>query len=77
MRLRVGASGPLPVTVALEPSGMEYLLQSGDYFEFEGQHAPGKLIWSIGHEPDVITIGQEGGAARMWNSSGEEMSMIG
>jgi len=77
MRFQVGARGTSPVTVVLEPSGAEYMLQPGDYYEFEWEDAPGPLLGMIIHEPDVITIGEGNGRARMWNSRGEEMSMIG
>ena len=77
MRFRVGVRGPSPVTFVLEPSGAEYVLQPGDYYEFEWEDAPGLLVGTIDHEPDVITIGQGSGRARMWNSRGEEMSMLG
>lgn len=77
MRFRVGARGPTPVTVVLEPSGAEYVLQPGDYFEFEWEDAPGTPIGMIEHAPDTITIGEGNGRARMWNSNGDEMSMLG
>jgi len=77
MRFRVGVRGPSPVTVVLEPSGAEYVLQPGDYFEFEWEDAPGPLIGTIDHAPGLITIGEGNGRARMWNSHGEEISMLG
>lgn len=79
MRFRVDARGLVPITVVLEPTGAEYVLQPGEYFDFEWEDPPAELaglIGSITHEPDVITIGEGGGRARMWNSDGEEMSMI-
>ena len=59
MRFRVGVKGPSPVTVVLEPTGAEYVLQPGDYYEFESLGAPGPLIGTIDHEPGMITIGEE------------------
>jgi hypothetical protein len=77
MRFRVYAQGTSPVTVVLEPSGAEYVLQPHDYFEFEWEEGPGPLVGTIDHAPDTITICEGGGRARMWNSNGDEMSMIG
>lgn len=77
MRFRVGARGPQPLTVVLEPSGAEYVLDPGDYFEFEWEESRGSLIGTIDHSPDTVTIGEGSGRARMWNSNGEEMSTLG
>jgi hypothetical protein len=77
VRFRVGAHGPSPVTVVLEPSGAEYVLQPGDYFEFEWEDAPGAPIGMIEHAPDTVTVAEGAGRARMWNSDGNEMSMLG
>lgn len=76
-RFRVGAKGPSPVTVVLEPSGAEYVLQLGDYMGFEWEDEPGQLAWTVDHAPDLITVGQGIVQARMLNSHGEEMSMLG
>ena len=77
MRFRVYAEGKSPVTVRLEPSGAEYVLPPDDYFEFEWEDTPGPLVGTIGHKPDMVIIGEGSGRARMWNSKGDEMSMIG
>ncbi|WP_125778244.1 hypothetical protein [Antribacter gilvus] len=73
----MSAGGPSPVTVVLEPSGMEYVLQPGDHFEFEWEDVTGDLIGTIDHQPHTITIGEGSGRARMWNSNGDELSMLG
>jgi hypothetical protein len=77
MRFAVTAHGGSPLTVVLEPSGAEYVLAPGDHFVFEWLEEPGSLLGSIDHEPSQITIGQPNGTARMWNSQGEEMSIVG
>lgn len=77
MRFRLGARGPSPLTVVLEPSGAEYILESGDYFEFEWEESSKALMGTLEHRPDKVTIGEGGGRARMWNSSGDELSMFG
>jgi len=77
MRFRIGAAGPNPVTVVLEPSGAEYTLQSGDYFEFQWDESERGPVGMIEHGQDTVTVSEGGGRSRMWNSNGDEMSMIG
>lgn len=77
MRFRVGAGGSNPIAVVLEPSGAEYTLSPGDYFEFEWEESDGGPIGMVEHGQDTVTISEGGGRSRMWNSDGDEMSMIG
>lgn len=77
MRVLVMAKKRSPVTVVLEPSGMQFVLQPEDYFEFEWEDSPESMLGFIDHKPDRITIGQGSGRIGMWNSSGEEMPIIG
>jgi hypothetical protein len=77
MKFVVRADGDLPLTIVLEPSGMEYVLKSGDHFVFDWAEGDGELLGTFNHTATSLTIGEGNGPARMWNSRGEEISMIG
>jgi hypothetical protein len=79
MKIRIDAQGETPLILVLEPSGMEYVLAPGDHVIYEWTDDTGSspLIGTIAHEPSTLTIGEAGGQSRLWNSRGEEMSIIG
>ena len=79
MKIRIDAGGESPLTLVLEPSGMEYVLAPGDHVIYEWIEAtdPSSLTGSVTHEASTLTIGEAGGPSRLWNSQGEEMSIIG
>jgi hypothetical protein len=79
MRVVIQADGTTPLTVVLEPSGMEYVVEPGDHLVYEWSvlSSTSTLLGSIGHEPSTITIGEASGPSRLWNSRGEELSIIG
>jgi hypothetical protein len=79
MKIRIDARGETPLTLVLEPSGMEYVLAPGEHVIYEWTDGTGSssLIRAIVHEPSTLTIGEAGGPSRLWNSQGEEMSIIG
>jgi hypothetical protein len=63
MRFVVTARGDGPLTVVLEPSGMEYVLDPGDHFVFEWADAMGTVVGAFDHTSTSVTI--------------DELSMIG
>ncbi len=79
MKIRIDARGETPLTLVLEPSGMEYVLAPGDHVIYEWNDGAGSssLGGGIVHEASTLTIGEAGGQSRLWNSRGEEMSIIG
>jgi hypothetical protein len=77
MRFVVRARGDVPLTVVLEPSGMEYVLEPGDHFVFEWVDEMGTLPGAFDHTSTSLTISEGSVSARMWNSRGDELSMIG
>ncbi|MBM9440928.1 hypothetical protein JT723_34430 [Streptomyces bryophytorum] len=77
MRFMVEAS-KIPITVTFEPSGAEYVVESGDHLIIEWPNGPGGLLGSVEHSPDGLVIGEPGnGLSRIWRSSGEELSILG
>ena len=79
MKIRIDAQGETPLTLVLEPSGMEYVLATGDHvvYEWTDGTSSSPVIGTITHEPSTLTIGEAGGQSRLWNSQGDEMSIIG
>jgi hypothetical protein len=76
MKVMVKADGERPLTVILEPYGMEYELQPADHFVFEWVDEKRPLQGVFAHTPTTLTITAED-TARMWDSRGNEMSMFG
>lgn len=77
MKLIVQADGTTPLTVQLEPSGMEYVLKPGDHFIFEWPEGDGKLLGGFYHSATSLTVDQGSADIRLWNSHGEELSIVG
>lgn len=77
MQFRVISQGVDPLTVVFEPVGMETILRSGDYITVEwGGDEPGEIV----HRPEYLEIGDPVGGVgltRAWNSSGEEIPILG
>ncbi|WP_328913318.1 MULTISPECIES: hypothetical protein [unclassified Streptomyces] len=77
MRFMVSADS-VPVTVQFEPSGAEYVVRAGDHLIVEWPDGPGGLLGGIDHSPDGLVISEPGnGLSRIWNSRGEELSILG
>jgi len=56
---------------------MEWVLQPGDHFVFEWLEGDGRLLGGFYHSAAALVISEGSCQARMWNSEGEELSMIG
>jgi len=76
MTFVVKADGKHPLTVILEPWGMEYVLEPGDHFVFEDVDEEDALLVEDAHMPQTLTIWTQS-TSRMWDSRGNEMSLIG
>ena len=76
MRFRIRATGPAQLNFLLEPSGAEYVLAPGDYFEFWWEESDAPPIAEIVVTPDGVTVSEGRGLARMWDSSGDELAMF-
>ncbi|SNT29805.1 hypothetical protein SAMN05421812_104331 [Asanoa hainanensis] len=78
MKFLIQASGDAPVIVTFEPSGAEYSIGAGDHMVVEWPDADGPLMGTIQHSPTGLTVGEPSGRmARIWNSSGAELSILG
>lgn len=77
MRFRVLAR-EVGMTVTFEPSGAEYVVEAGDHLIVEWPDGPDGLLGSIDRLPDGLVISERGnGLSRIWNSKGEELSILG
>ncbi|MFI5765042.1 MULTISPECIES: hypothetical protein [unclassified Streptomyces] len=79
MKFVVQAGPSTPLTVQLEPQSTEFELSPGDYLTVEWPtEGPGKLLGGFTHEPDRLTLSEPpGGSARIWNSRGKELDILG
>jgi hypothetical protein len=78
MRFMVSAGSDVAVTVLFEPSGAEYVIQPDDHLVVEWPEGPGGLLGGIDHSSSGLVISEPGnGMSRIWNSSGEELSIVG
>ncbi|MBC6451725.1 hypothetical protein [Actinokineospora xionganensis] len=77
MEIRVW--GYRDIIVRFEPSGAEYPLAQGRYFVIDwpvdGQSPVGGVVW----DEDGLVVSEPGGglAHRIWDSDGNEVSVIG
>jgi hypothetical protein len=77
MQLVIEAKGDVPLTVVLEPSGMEYTLAPGDHFVFQLTGETEPLPIEIVHSETTLTFSEGSARARLWDSKGTELSLIG
>lgn len=77
MRFMVSAE-EVAIMVTFEPSGAEYAIEAGDHLIVEWPEGPGGLLGAVEHSPSGLVIGEPGnGLSRIWNSNGEELSILG
>jgi hypothetical protein len=86
MRFKVTNKFRVPMTVLLEPSGAQLTLDADDFLIFEWPGTPGPLFTQLSkepppgefiHEEDAVMIVESGGInSRLWNSAGDELSLL-
>jgi hypothetical protein len=88
VRFIMSAGKTTPLAVQFEPSGAEYVLQPGDHLVIEWPDIPTRFpdgpnssehYASIEHSPTgVVVIEPDCGLeSRIWDSSGNELSILG
>ncbi|MFI5620504.1 hypothetical protein [Streptomyces sp. NPDC051567] len=79
MRFILSAGQETSITVQLEPSGVEYTVNRGDYLIVEWPDGgEGSLLGGIDHSPNGLVVSEpQGGMSRIWNSNGKELSILG